>query len=186
MANQPKTLNAEQINQLLTSLKARFEANENRHTGLAWEQVEKKLKDSPAKLYSLYKMEESGGEPDVVQYSADEYVFFDCSPETPAGRRNFCFDRKALDARKANKPQNTAMDVAAEMGSELLTEEQYKYLQTLGKFDLKTSSWIATPSAIRDLGGALFCDRRFDHVFVYHNGADSYYGVRGFRTSLTL
>jgi len=176
-------LSALQKAELLVVLKARFEKNTQRHPGLNWVDVLKKLDDQPDKLWSLNEMEQSGGEPNVVGYDevANAFTFYDCSPETPTGRRNLCYDRAALDARKEFKPANNAMDVAAAMGIEMLNEDQYRHLQTLGKFDLKTSSWIKTPDAIRKLGGALFCDRRYDHVFTYHNGAQSYYAARGFR-----
>jgi hypothetical protein len=183
-----KELSAEQREELLNALKARFEKNINRHNGLVWAKIQAKLEANPSKLWSLYEMERTGGEPDVVGYDqkADEYIFYDCSAESPEGRRNICYDREALEARKANKPGDSAMNMAAAMGIELLTEEQYRELQKLGKFDLKTSSWVITPAEIRKRGGALFCDRRYDHVFVYHNGADSYYGGRGFRGSLRV
>ncbi|MBN8822664.1 MULTISPECIES: DUF4256 domain-containing protein [unclassified Spirosoma] len=186
--NNKQQLSPDQQTELLNTLNVRFAKNSNRHTGLDWTAVLAKLEAAPEKLWSLYEMERTGGEPDVVgqDTGTGEYIFFDCSPETPKGRRSVCFDREALDSRKENKPANTALDMAVEMGVELLTEEQYRLLQTLGKFDLKTSSWIATPPAIRKLGGALFCDRRYDTVFVYHNGAESYYGVRGFRGSLRV
>lgn len=173
---------------LLEILKARFEANMKRHKGIEWANVEKKLKAHSTKLNSLSQMEETGGEPDIVGYDkkADEYVFYDCSAESPAGRRSLCYDREALEARKANKPKNSAIDMAAEMGIELLTEDEYRQLQELGEFDTKTSSWIKTPADIRKLGGALFCDRRYNQVFVFHNGADSYYSARGFRGSLRV
>jgi len=173
---------------LLEILKARFEANTKRHKGIEWANVEKKLKAHSTKLNSLSQMEETGGEPDIVGYDkkADEYVFYDCSAESPAGRRSLCYDREALEARKANKPKNSAIDMAAEMGIELLTEDEYRQLQELGEFDTKTSSWIKTPADIRKLGGALFCDRRYNQVFVFHNGADSYYSARGFRGSLRV
>jgi len=177
------SLSRKQRDELLKALKARFEKNTNRHKGLAWAQVQAKLEANAEKLWSLCEMERTGGEPDVV--SADEktgeYVFYDCSAESPKGRRSLCYDREALESRKENKPKDNAMDVAAAMGLELLTEEQYRELQKLGNFDTKTSSWVKTPSAIRKLGGALFCDRRYDAVFLYHNGADSYYAARGFR-----
>ena len=183
-----KELSSEHREELLRALKTRFEKNMNRHKGLEWAKVQAKL-DPPAggeKLWSLNEMESSGGEPDVIGYDkkTDEYIFFDCSAESPKGRRNICYDREALESRKEFKPKDTAMDMAAAIGIEILTEEQYQYLQKLGNFDTKTSSWLKTPSEIRKLGGALFSDRRYDHVFVYHNGAESYYGVRGFRGSL--
>jgi hypothetical protein len=167
-------------------LKARFEKNMNRHQGLEWTRVQAKLEASAEKLWSLHEMERTGGEPDVVGHDkkTGEYIFYDCSAESPKGRRSLCYDREALDSRKENKPKNNAMDMAAAMGIELLTEEQYRELQKLGNFETKTSSWVKTPSNIRKLGGALFCDRRFDTVFVYHNGAESYYAARGFRGSL--
>ena len=187
MAKQ-KELSPEKREELLTTLKKRFEKNMERHEKIEWESVQAKLETSPEKLWSLNEMEETDGEPDVVGYDkdADEYIFMDCSKETPKGRRKVCYDRAALEARKKHKPDNTAIDMATDMGIELLTEEQYRELQKLGEFDLKTSSWVQTPSDIRERGGALFCDRRFGHVFVYHNGADSYYGVRGFRGSLRV
>jgi hypothetical protein len=187
MTNKKKLSSAQQT-ELLKALQARFEKNVNRHKGIEWAKVQTRLTASPEKLSSLHEMENTGGEPDVVGYDskADEYIFYDCSPETPAGRRNTCYDREALDARKTAKPENNAMDMAAAMGIELLTEEQYGELQQLGKFDTKTSSWVQTPAAIRKLGGALFGDRRYDHVFFYHNGASSYYAVRGFRGSLKV
>lgn len=160
----------------------------HRHKGLAWEKIQAQLEAHPEKLRSLQQMENTGGEPDVVGYDkkTGEYLFCDCSAESPAGRRSVCYDREALESRKEHKPKNNALDMAAAIGIELLTEEQYRELQTLGQFDTKTSSWVGTPSAIRTLGGALFCDRRYDTVFVYHNGADSYYAVRGFRGSLRV
>ena len=173
---------------LIETLKARFEKHPNRHKGLDWAKVQARLEADSRALQSLAEMEKSGGEPDVVGFDkkSGAYVFFDCSPESPNGRRSVCYDRKALDSRKEHKPKNSALDMAAAMGIELLTEEQYRELQTLGAFDTKTSSWIQTPAAIRALGGALFCDRRYDHVFVYHNGAESYYAARGFRGSLKV
>ena len=158
----------------------------NRHKGLEWAKVKAKLEANAEKLWSLNEMEKTGGEPDVVGHDpkTGEYIFYDCSAETPKGRTSICFDREGLDSRKEHKPENSAMDMAAAMGIELLTEEQYRELQKLGNFDTKTSSWVKTPSEIRKLGGALFCDRRFDHVFLYHNGAESYYAARGFRGSL--
>ncbi|HEX2061273.1 MAG TPA: DUF4256 domain-containing protein [Thermoanaerobaculia bacterium] len=183
-----KALSPEQREELLDALKARFEKHMNRHRGLDWAKVRARLEANPEKLWSLYEMERTGGEPDVVGHDKQtgEYVFFDCSAESPAGRRSVCYDREALDSRKEHKPKNSAMDMAAAMGIELLTEEQYRELQDLGAFDTKTSSWIETPAAIRKRGGALFCDRRYDHVFVYHNGAESYYAARGFRGSLRV
>jgi len=183
-----RELSPEQREELLAALQNRFENNMNRHEGLKWVKVQVKLEDKPKKLWSLNEMERTGGEPDVVGYDkkSDEYVFFDCSAESPDGRRNFCYDREALESRKKFKPENNILDVADSMGIEILTEEQYRELQKLGNFDTKTSSWVKTPSAIRKLGGALFCDRRYDHVFVFHNGADSYYGARGFRGSLRV
>jgi len=181
-------LSPEQREELLGALKARFEKNMNRHNGLEWAELQAKLEANIEKLWSLNEMERTGGEPDVVDYDnkTDEYIFYDCSSESPAGRRSICYDLEALEARKEYKPANNAMDMAAEMGIELLTEEQYRHLQNLGIFDTKTSSWIITPSDIRRLGGALFCDRRYDTVFVYHNGAESYYAARGFRGSLRV
>jgi hypothetical protein len=181
-------LSPAQRDELLMALTARFEDNSDRHKGIAWADVRAKLEANPGKLRSLHEMERTGGEPDVVGRDAKtgQYLFYDCSAETPAGRRSLCYDREALDSRKEHKPADNAIDVAAAMGIELLTEEQYRALQKLGEFDLKTSSWIATPPEIRKLGGALFCDRRYDHVFVYHNGASSYYAARGFRGSLRV
>jgi hypothetical protein len=183
-----ESLSKEQSEDLLKALKARFEKNMDRHKGLKWAKVEEKLKAKPEKLWSLQKMEETEGEPDVVGYDkkTDEYLFYDCSSESPKGRRSICYDRAALDARKHNKPADSAMEMAESMGIELLTEEQYRELQQLGEFDLKTSSWVQTPPEIRKLGGALFCDRRYDTVFLYHNGADSYYAARGFRGVLRV
>jgi len=188
MTNSKKILKEEHQKELIDLLQSRFEKNTSRHKDLDWQKIQAKLESNPAKLWSLNEMERTGGEPDVVGYDkkSDEYVFYDCSAETPADRRSFCYDREALDKRKANKPANSVIDVATEMGIELLTEEEYRQLQQLGKFDLKTSSWIKTPEAIRKLGGALFCDRRYDQVFVYHNGADSYYAARAFRGSLRV
>ena len=183
-----KRLSSEQSQELLGTLERRFEKNMNRHKDLEWVKVKVRLESDPKKLWSLNEMESSGGEPDVVAYDEQtgEYIFYDCAAESPKGRRSFCYDRKALDARKENKPANNVIDVAAAMGIELLTEQQYRGLQQLGSFDVKTSSWIQTPDAIRKLGGALFCDRRYDTVFVYHNGADSYYAARGFRGLLRV
>jgi hypothetical protein len=188
MSNSKKELDAHHRESLLRILQIRFEENMHRHKGIVWEKVQAKLEANPAKLWPLDAMEETGGEPDVVGYdkAKGEFIFYDCSPESPKGRRSYCYDRKALDARKTNKPENSAMDVAAEMGVEILTEEQYKELQALGEFDLKTSSWVQTPADIRKLGGAIFCDRRYGKIFTYHNGADSYYAARGFRGVLKV
>jgi len=176
-------LSAEQREELLSTLKARFEKNMERHEGLEWAKVQAKLEAHIEKLWSLDEMERTGGEPDVVGHDKNtgEYIFYDCSAESPTGRRSICYDRQALDARKANKPADSAVGMAAAMGIELLTEEQYRALQKLGNFDMKTSSWVKTPADIRKLGGAIFADRRYDRVFVYHNGADSYYAGRAFR-----
>jgi hypothetical protein len=181
-------LTAKQKDELLKTLKARFEQNTARHQGLEWAAIQAKLDANPAKLWSLSEMERTGGEPDVVghDHKTGEYIFYDCSAESPKGRRSLCYDRAALDSRKENKPAGNAMDMAAAMGIELLTEEQYRELQKLGKFDTKTSSWVQTPAAIRKLGGALFCDRRYDTVFRYHNGAESYSAARAFRGSVTV
>ena len=181
-------MDAKQREELLGALKARFEKNMGRHKGLEWAKVQARLEADPDKLRSLHEMERTGGEPDVIGYDkkTDEYTYCDCSAESPAGRRSLCYDREALDSRKENKPEGNVIDMAAAMGIELLTEEQYRELQKLGKFDLKTSSWVQTPSDIRKLGGSLFCDRRYDHVFLYHNGAQSYYAARGFRGLLRL
>ena len=183
-----KQLSPAQREELLKTLKARFEKNMNRHKGLDWSRIQAKLEANTEKLWSLSEMERTGGEPDVVGHDkkAGEYVFYDCSAESPKGRRSVCYDREALESRKEHRPASSAIDIATAMGIELLTEEQYRELQQLGSFDLKTSSWVNTPSDIRKLGGALFCDRRYDHVFVYHNGAESYYGARGFRGSLRI
>ncbi|MFN8431437.1 MAG: DUF4256 domain-containing protein [Spirosomataceae bacterium] len=180
-----KALSTEEKDSLLKILKTRFEKNMGRHPGIKWEDVQAKLENNPEKLWSLDQMELTEGEPDVVDFDekSGEFIFYDCSPESPKGRRSLCYDRAALDARKEYKPANSIMDMAAEMGVEVLTEEQYRFLQTLGNFDLKTSSWIITPPEIRKRGGALFGDRRYDHVFTYHNGADSYYAARGFRSA---
>ena len=183
-----KGLSLEQCQELLRALKARFEKNMNRHKGLEWAKVQTKLEANAEKLWSLSEMEGTGGEPDVVGHDkkTGEYIFFDCTAETPKGRRSVCYDREALESRKEHKPKDNAIDMAAGMGIELLTEEQYRELQKLGNFDTKTSSWVKTPSDIRKLGGALFCDRRYDTVFVYHNGAESYYAARAFRGSLRV
>ena len=183
-----KKFSPEQRDELLGALKARFEKNMNRHKGLEWAKVQAKLEANAEKLWSLHEMERTGGEPDVVGYDkkTGEYIFYDCSEESPKGRRSICYDRAALEARKEFKPKDTAMDMATGMGIEILTEEQYRELQKLGDFDTKTSSWLKTPSEIRKHGGAIFADRRYDHVFVYHNGADSYYAARGFRGSLRV
>ena len=182
------TLSKEQREGLLRALKARFEKNKNRHKGLEWARVQAKLEANPGKLWPLGEMERTEGEPDVVGHDekTGEYIFYDCSAESPKGRRSLCYDREALESRKEHKPEDNAVDMAAAMGIELLTEEQYRALQKLGEFDTKTSSWVNTPAAIRKLGGALFCDRRYDTVFVYHNGAESYYGARAFRGSLRV
>lgn len=182
-----KKLPSEQAEALLKTLKIRFEKNMNRHKGFDWDKIQSKLEENPDKLWSLNEMEESEGEPDVVDYDKknDEYIFFDCSAESPK-RRSLCYDYQAWESRKANKPENNVIDKASEMGIELLSEEQYRQLQQLGKFDLKTSSWIKTPANIRELGGAIFCDRRYNTVFTYHNGADSYYAARGFRGCLKV
>jgi hypothetical protein len=188
MSKTKKDLSPKDREKLLKTLQARFEKNMNRHKGLQWDKVRAKLEANPEKLWSLYEMEGSGGEPDVVGHDkkTGEYLFFDCSAESPAGRRSTCYDRAALDSRKEHKPKNCALDMAAAMGIELLTEEQYRELQKLGEFDTKTSSWVETPADIRKLGGALFCDRRYGRVFVFHNGAESYYAARGFRGSLRV
>jgi len=188
--NNKKNLSPEQREELLRTLKARFEKNMNRHKDLQWAKVQAKL-DSRAgeeKLWSLNEMERTGGEPDVVGHDkkTGEYIFYDCSAESPKGRRSVCYDSEALESRKEHKPENNAIDMAAAMCIELLSEEKYRELQVLGEFDMKTSSWVKTPPDIRKLGGALFCDRRYDHVFVYHNGAESYYGARAFRGSLRI
>ncbi len=188
MSRSKKQLSAKQCEELLSTLKARFAKNMNRHKGLEWANVQAKLEANADKLWSLSEMERTGGEPDVVGHDkkSGEYIFYDCSAESPKDRRSACYDREALDSRKENKPKNNAIDMAAAIGVELLTEEQYRELQKLGEFDTKTSSWVKTPAAIRKLGGALFCDRRYDTVFVYHNGAESYYAARGFRGWLTV
>jgi hypothetical protein len=181
-------LSPQQGKELLKTLKARFEKNMNRHKGLEWAKVQVKLEAHPEKLLSLNAMESTGGEPDVVGYDkkTGENIFYDCSAESPKGRRSVCYDREALESRKKHKPEDSAIEMATAMGIELLTEEQYRELQKLGNFDLKTSSWVKTPANIRKLGGAIFCDRRYDTVFVYHNGAESYYAARGFRGSLRV
>jgi hypothetical protein len=188
MKNNQKKLSPTQEAELLRVLKTRFEKNMDRHKGLAWAKVEARLTSRPEKLWSLDDMESTGGEPDVVGYDkkTGEFIFYDCSAETPKERRSLCYDRVALNARKEHKPKNSAMDLASEMGIELLTEEEYRELQQLGEFDTKTSSWVKTPADIRKLGGALYCDRRYNHVFLGHNGADSYFGARGFRGSLRV
>ncbi len=183
-----KELSMEEKEELLKTLSMRFEKNIDRHKDLEWEKVQAKLESKPEKVWSLNEMERTGGEPDVIGYDEEknEYMFYDCSKESPKGRRSVCYDREALESRKKYKPENSAVEMAASMGIELLTEEQYRTLQTLGQFDQKTSSWVQTPADIRELGGALFCDYRFGHLFVYHNGAESYYAARGFRGSLTV
>ena len=188
MTKRNKELSLEQREELLRTLKARFEKNMNRHEGLEWAKVQAKLEANTEKLWSLNEMEETEGEPDVVGHDKQtgEYIFYDCSVESPKGRRSVCYDREALESRKKHKPENNAIDMATDMGIELLTEEQYRELQQLESFDMKTSSWVQTPANIRKLGGAIFCDRRYDTVFVYHNGADSYYAARGFRGSLRV
>ncbi|MOA09497.1 hypothetical protein D3C78_1293300 [compost metagenome] len=186
--SEEKELSPEQHEEIIRTLKARFEKNMNRHQELEWAGVQAKLEAHAEKCWSLHEMERTGGEPDVVGHDnmTDEYIFCDCSAESPKGRRSVCYDREALESRKEHKPQNNAIDMAAAMGIELLTEEQYRELQKLGNFDLKTSSWVETPASIRKLGGAIFCDRRYDTVFMYHNGAESYYAARGFRGSLRV
>jgi hypothetical protein len=173
---------------LIKTLNDRFAKNMRRHQGIDWNSVQAKLKAQPEKIRALHEMESTGGEPDVVGYDEQtgEYIFCDCSPETPSGRRSLCYDRKALDSRKESKPSGSAVELASSMGIEMLTEDQYRALQQLGEFDRKTSSWVSTPARIRDLGGALFCDRRYDHVFLYHNSAESYYASRGFRGRLKV
>jgi hypothetical protein len=188
MKNTRDKLSADQREELLKTLKARFEKNMHRHKGVDWTKVQAKLEANADKLWSLSEMERTGGEPDVVGFDkkSGEYSFYDCAAESPKGRRSVCYDREALNSRKEHKPKDSAVDMATAMGIELLTEEQYRELQQFGEFDLKTSSWIQTPADIRKLGGALFCDRRYDHVFLYHNGAESYYGARAFRGSLSV
>lgn len=183
-----KELSSEQCKELLNTLKTRFEKNMNRHKDLEWAKVAVKLEANTNKLWSLNEMERTGGEPDIIGHDkvTGEYIFCDCSAESPKGRRSVCYDREGLESRKENRPENNAIDMATEMGIEILTEEQYRELQRLDSFDLKTSSWVNTPADIRKLGGALFCDRRYGHVFIYHNGAPSYYAVRGFRGSLRV
>lgn len=183
-----RKLSATQRDELLTTLQARFDKHNNRHSGIEWAAVSAKLTANPDKLWSLFEMERTGGEPDVIGFdtATGEYIFADCSAETPKGRISVCYDREGLESRKEHRPENNAIDMAASMGIEILTEAEYRQLQTLGSFDLKTSSWVKTPTDIRSLGGALFCDRRYGHVFVYHNGAQSYYAVRGFRGSLRV
>ena len=182
-----KLTNAQQMD-LIETLKTRFEKNKDRHKGVEWAKLQARLEASPEKLWSLQEMERTGGEPDVVGFDkkTGEYIFYDCAAESPAGRRSYCYDKAALDARKEHKPKHSAAALAAEMGIELLTEDEYRSLQELGTFDLKTSSWVKTPAGIRKLGGALFCDRRYNTVFTYHNGAESYYAARGFRGSLRV
>src|SRR5580704_2543185 len=188
ISSNKKDLSPEQWEQLLRELEARFEKNTNRHKGVEWARVQAKLEANAEKLWSLNEMERTGGEPDVVgqDKKTGEYIFYDCSADSPKGRRSLCYDREALESRKEHKPKDNATDMATAMGVELLTEEQYRELQKLGEFDTKTSSWVKTPAAIRELGGALFCDRRFDTVFLYHNGAESYYAARAFRSSLKV
>lgn len=188
MKNKSKAADNGTFTELLATLKGRFEKNMNRHEKVQWADIEKRLLSNSEKLFSLYEMEQSGGEPDLVLYDQKkgECIFYDCSPESPSGRRSICFDRQALDTRKEFKPGNNAMDMVEAMGVQMLNEEEYRYLQTLGKFDTKTSSWIQTPPEIRKLGGALFADRRYNHVFVYHNGAQSYYAARGFRAKISI
>jgi hypothetical protein len=183
-----KKLSPEQQSELIRALEVRFEKNMNRHKGLEWNKIKAKFEENEEKLWSLNEMEKTGGEPDVVGYDkkTGEFIFYDCSAESPKGRRSVCYDRAGLESRKENKPENNAMDMATAMGIEILTEEHYRELQKFGNFDTKTSSWIKTPSEIRKLGGALFCDRRYNHVFMYHNSAESYYAVRGFRGSLRI
>lgn len=188
MMSTKKELSAEQAKALLEILKQRFENNSQRHKGIAWNKVQQRLEERPDKLWTLDTMEETGGEPDVVGYDkkSDSFLFYDCSAESPKGRRSLCYDRQARDARKEHKPQSSAREIAASMGIDLLTEAEYRELQQLGEFDTKTSSWVQTPDAIRKRGGAIFCDRRYDTVFCYHNGAESYYAARGFRGSVKV
>ncbi|HEY9048443.1 MAG TPA: DUF4256 domain-containing protein [Ohtaekwangia sp.] len=188
MKSNKRKLSSEEREELLHILKSRFEKNMKRHKGIEWNRVEEKLNANPDKLGALSEMEITGGEPDVVGYDkkTGEYIFYDCSAESPKGRRSFCYDDEALQSRKEHKPKNSAIEMAAAIGITILTEEQYRELQELGEFDTKTSSWVQTPAGIRELGGAIFCDRRYDHVFVYHNGAESYYAARGFRGALRV
>lgn len=187
MSQKKEKLTAAQQQELLKTLNARFEKNKDRHKGVKWSDVQQKLETQADKIWSLYQMEETGGEPDVIAVSGEgEYIYCDCSPESPKGRRSVCYDRKALESRKQHQPHDSAIEMAHAMGIEMLNEQQYRDLQKLEKFDTKTSSWIQTPSEIRELGGALFCDRRYNTVFVYHNGADSYYAARGFRGRLSV
>lgn len=188
MENEKRKLLPEHCEEILGILKARFEKNMDRHKGLEWAEVQKKLEANIEKLWSLYEMERTGGEPDVIVHdkNTDEYIFYDCSAESPKGRRSVCYDNEALESRKEHKPKNNAIDMATDMGIEILTEEQYRKLQKFGDFDTKTSSWVKTPDNIRKLGGAIFCDRRYNTVFTYHNGAESYYAARGFRGALRV
>lgn len=188
MKSNKAKLSSQEREELLSTLKARFDKNMNRHKGIEWAKVQAKLEADPGKQWSLNEMEKTGGEPDVVGFDkkTSEYIFYDCSAESPAGRRSVCYDHEALEKRKEHKPKDSALNMAADMGIEILTEEEYRELQKLGKFDTKTSSWIKTPDDIRKLGGAVFCDYRYGHVFVYHNGAESYYAARGFRGSLRV
>lgn len=183
-----KQLSAKQAEELIAILRKRFEQHPERHNGMEWSSVAERLKDHPQQLWSLNEMEQTGGEPDVVGFDkkSGAYIFYDCSAESPKGRRSLCYDREALDSRKEHKPKDSAVDMAEAMGVELLTEDQYRQLQQLGDFDLKTSSWVKTPVAIREHGGAIFCDKRYEHVFMYHNGASSYYAARGFRAVLKV
>jgi len=186
--NNKTKLSPHQMEELIKTLKARFDKNMNRHKGFEWDKIQARLMSNSEKLWSLSEMERTGGEPDVVGHNkkTGEYIFYDCASESPKGRRSLCYDHEALEKRKEHKPEDSAVNMAVDMGIELLSEEQYRELQELGEFDTKTSSWIKTPPAIRKLGGAVFCDRRYDHVFVYHNGAESYYAARGFRGSLSV
>ncbi|HEY8937920.1 MAG TPA: DUF4256 domain-containing protein [Cyclobacteriaceae bacterium] len=188
MKSTKKKLSSEQREELILTLQARFEKNMKRHKGIDWPKVRAKLEATPDKLWPLYEMERTGGEPDVTGHDkkTGEYIFYDCSAESPKGRRSLCYDHEALESRKEHKPENSAVQMASDMGVELLTEEQYRDLQQLGEFDTKTSSWVQTPAPIRKLGGAIFCDRRYNHVFVYHNGAESYYAARAFRGLLKI